>query len=203
MVQEEFTYNITKQDINELPLQCYEGPIELIETLEKAEELEAEILAEKFLGFDTESKPSFRKGEYHPIALIQLSSEKKSYLFRISKIGYPPCLKKVLEDENIVKIGLGINNDNREIKKDTGLNCNSFVDLESIAKKLKFKQRGVRALSAFFLKIRISKAAQKTNWERTDLTEHQIRYAATDSWACLMIYNEMKASGYIPNNDAG
>ncbi len=194
---EDFTYFISKGDINEFPIKAFEGPVEIIDTLEQAKTVLKNLKKQTILGFDTESRPSFRKGEHHPISLIQFATGKEAFLFRINEIGIPDELKNILSNPDICKIGLGILQEKTEMDNNFKINCEGFIDLEKIAKQLKFKQRGVRALSAFFLKLRISKSAQKSNWERKILTDQQIRYAATDAWVCLKIFNEMKKQKFI------
>jgi ribonuclease D len=194
---EEFIYNITKEEINQLPVKSFDGEISVIESLEDAQVAIEELEKCDILGFDTESRPSFRKGEHHPICLLQISTNDKAFLFRVKKIGAPSGLKNILENQNISKIGLGIQKELSEINENLSVTCNGFVDLEQIAKKHKFRKRGVRALAAFFLKFRISKSAQKTNWERQELTNQQIRYAATDAWVCLKIFQEMKKQKFV------
>ena len=106
-------------------------------------------------------------------------------------------MRKLLSDEKIIKIGLGLQQESNELRQ-KGIKCAGFVDLEKIAAHHKFKQRGIRALSAFFLSIRISKSAQKSNWSREDLSPAQIKYAGTDAWVCLRIYQEMLKKGFLP-----
>lgn len=191
---EEFLYEISKDEINSLPLMTFEGDTILIDAEESVGSL-ADITSGMMIGFDTESRPSFRKGEHHPIALIQLATRDKAYLVRISRMGFPAELNRILSDGSITKIGLGTRSEIRDLEKACGIPLQGFIDLEMLAQKLKFKQRGVRALAAHFLKGRISKKAQKSNWERADLTPAQISYAATDAWIVLRIYEEMRAQG--------
>ena len=149
------------------------------------------------LGFDTESRPSFKKGEHYPISLVQIANETDAYLFLLRRTGIPSAMRKLLSDENVIKIGLGLQQEIGELRQ-KGIKCAGFVDLEKVAAHHKFKQRGIRALSAFFLKIRISKSAQKSNWSREDLTPAQIKYAGTDAWVSLRIYQEMMTQGFLP-----
>jgi len=140
------------------------------------------------IGFDSESRPSFNKGEHYPISLIQLATETEAFLVRINKLNYPPELTRILSNPSITKIGLGLKGELRDIEKYSSSKCVSFVDLE---------QRGVRALAGFFFKGRISKKAQKSNWEKFNLSESQILYAATDAWVVLKIYREMMKRKFI------
>ncbi|MDA3899852.1 MAG: 3'-5' exonuclease domain-containing protein 2 [Spirochaetes bacterium] len=196
---EEFQYSISKDEINECDLGCFEGGIQLISDKDEAQVVINNLAQNtSILGFDTESKPSFRKGEFHSIALVQLATEENAYLFRINRMKIKPDFSPLFCNESILKIGLGLKDELYEIKKILGVVSKGFVDLEKIASVHKFHQRGVRALAAFFLQLRISKSAQKSNWERADLTDQQQKYAATDAWVCLEIYKSMLKKGFLP-----
>lgn len=195
---EEYKYSITKEEINECELAGFEGEIRLVESEDAAQEAIEYLQHSPLIGFDTESKPSFKKGEHHPIALIQLSNLEVAFLFRINKLKEMPDFSKLFSNEQITKIGLGLRDELTELETKIGCECRQFVDLERIAHYHKFHQRGVRALAAFFLKIRVSKSAQKSNWERTELTDSQLKYAATDAWVCLSIFNAMQEQGFLP-----
>jgi ribonuclease D len=193
---EEFKYIITQEEINLLPLGVFNGTIHLFKNQDEAEEYISKLEPLTIIGFDTESRPSFKKGQHFPISLIQIATETDAYLFRIRKTGIPQSLKKILADEKIAKIGVGLQQDLSEMRAKR-IECANFIDLEKIAGIHKFKQRGIRALAAFFLGMRISKSAQKSNWARDTLSPAQIRYAATDAWSSLMIYLEMKKKGFL------
>ena len=194
---EEFKYEVTQEEINSLPIGAFEGPIHVIKDKEKAVSVLEELQSCPLLGFDTESRPSFKKGEHYPISLVQIANETDAYLFLLRRTGIPSAMRKLLSDENVIKIGLGLQQEIGELRQ-KGIKCAGFVDLEKVAAHHKFKQRGIRALSAFFLKIRISKSAQKSNWSREDLTPAQIKYAGTDAWVSLRIYQEMMTQGFLP-----
>ncbi len=199
---EEYQYSITKDEINDYELGYFEGEVSVIEDEMSANDVIKYLSKKKLLGFDTESKPSFRKGEHHPISLIQLATEDEAFLFRLNKLEEKPDFSPVFSNDTINKIGLGIKDEIIELEKVLSLKCRKFIDLEKIANFHKFHQRGVRALAAFFLNIRVSKSAQKSNWERNELTIQQQKYAATDAWVCMMIYQKMKEKGFLPiDND--
>ena len=189
--QEEYRYDITKEDIQKHPLRSYQGNIIVIDKEENIKSAVKAIRKYKCIGFDTESRPSFHKGEKHPVSLVQIATDKAVYLFRINLTGLTHELSSLIQDESITKIGLGLLNDMRELLGERR-EYRGFLDLETIAEKNGFKKRGVRALAAHFLGIRISKSSQVSNWERKELTEKQIRYAATDAWVCLRIYDAMR-----------
>ena len=193
---EEFKYIISQDEINLLPIGAFEGNIHLIENPEEAEKAAESLMSLSEAGFDTESRPSFKKGQHFSISLIQISSETDAYIFLLKKTGIPASLKKFLASNEIKKIGVGLQQDKAEMRAKR-IECGNFVDLEKIAGAHKFKQRGIRALAAFFLGIRISKSAQKSNWAREELTPAQIKYAATDAWVSLRIYQEMEKKGFL------
>ncbi len=191
-------FSITKERINELPVGGFGGKIYLVYTRKKAEEAAENLLRHDMLGFDTETKPVFRKGQkQNPIALIQLSTEKTAYLFRINELGITPGLKKVLESPEILKIGQAMKHELATMKKELGVNGRGFVDLLDIAFKVDTEPKSVKGLAALFLGIRIIKSMQVTNWERERLSAKQQRYAATDAWACLEVYKKLRDRGLL------
>lgn len=192
-----FAEHITKEDIRQLPLLCFEGEIIVVDSEEKCKEALSALKKETTLGFDTETKPTFVKGEYNPTALIQLSTQDATYLFRLNKIGYPKALYDLMGDPNITKLGISIMDDLKDLKRQRSFTPQGFIDLNHTAKELGVGHIGVRKLAAIFLESRISKSQQVSNWENEELSEGQQRYAATDAWICLEIYEELIRKGYI------
>ncbi len=195
-----FWDNITKEDIRELPLLAFDGSIHVVESSDHLDSAIHALRKEKILGFDTEKKPTFRKGEYNPTAMIQLSSIDTAYLFRLNKIGYPKPLFDLMGNSEVTKLGISIDDDIKELEKLSTFSPSGFMDVNDIAKDIGVKHIGVKKLAAIFLKQRISKGQQTSNWEIEELTPGQKKYAATDAWICLRIYNEMKKNGFL-NND--
>ena len=189
---------ISKDEINELPLGQFEGEIYLIENLEDVEEVADFLKTQSIIGFDTETKPAFRKGVVNQVSLLQLSTSSQAFLFRLNEIGFPDAIRDVLEREHIVNVGAAVNDDLKGLAKLTdSFYPNSFFDLNEELKKVGFHNVGVRNLCGMVLKIRISKSEQVSNWEATSLTEKQQRYAATDAWACLEIFQLLRKEGYL------
>jgi ribonuclease D len=189
---------ITKDEINELPLGQFEGEIYLIDNLEDVEEVADFLKTQSIIGFDTETKPAFRKGVVNQVSLLQLSTSSQAFLFRLNEIGFPDSIRDVLEREHIVKVGAAVNDDLKGLAKLTdSFYPNSFFDLNEELKKVGFHNVGVRNLCGMVLKMRISKSEQVSNWEATCLTEKQQRYAATDAWACLEIFQSLRKEGYL------
>lgn len=189
---------ISKNEVNELPLGQFEGEIHLIDDPQLIPDVVGELRQYMRLGFDTETRPAFRKGVSYDVSLLQLSTLDTAFLFRLNHIGFPDGIKRILEDPNIVKIGAAVRDDLKALRK---LNENfdplSFFDLNEELKKIGFHNVGVRNLSAMVLNIRISKSEQVSNWEAEMLTEKQKLYAATDAWACLEIFEELNQKGYL------
>jgi len=191
-------YCISKEEVNELPLGQYEGPIHLIDKPHLVEDAVDYLENQSLLGFDTETKPSFRKGQFNQVSLLQLSTSSRAFLFRLQHIGFPPALQSLLEKENVIKVGAAVQDDLKALGKLTNsFSPQSFFDLNEELKKIGFQNVGVRNLCGMVLKIRISKAEQVSNWEANVLTEKQCRYAATDAWACLEIFQVLKEEGLL------
>lgn len=181
---------ISKAEINERPLIAWEGEIQILETLEAMEAAVADLLNESHLGFDTETRPSFKKGDYYPPALIQLATESCVYLFRISKTETFAPLLPLLESPDILKTGVAIKDDVKELRAMEDFTPGGFVEIADITVKLGYENKGLRALAGLLLEGRISKAAQVSNWARPELDNKQIRYAATDAWISREIYRK-------------
>ncbi|MFC5624913.1 3'-5' exonuclease [Algoriphagus winogradskyi] len=189
---------ITKEEVNNLPLGQFEGEMFLIDKLEDVEEVAEFLVQQRVLGFDTETKPAFKKGVTNQVSLLQLSTSTQAFLFRLNEIGFPDSIRNILEKESIVKVGAAVHDDIKGLAKLTdSFYANSFFDLNDELKRVGFINIGVRNLCAMVLGIRISKSEQVSNWEAEKLTVKQQRYAATDAWGCLEIFKKLKAEGYL------
>jgi ribonuclease D len=191
-------YSISKDEINELPLGQFEGKIYLIDRPDQLEDAVDFLEDQQLIGFDTETKPSFKKGQFNHVSLLQLSTSDQAFIFRLNKIGFPDPLRSLMEKENLVKIGAAVHDDLKALKKLTdSFFPLSFFDLNDELKKVGFQNVGVRNLCGMVLKIRISKTEQVSNWESETLTERQLRYAATDAWACLEVFKVLREEGLL------
>ncbi len=184
---------ISKAEINDLPLIAWEGEIQILESIEKMEAVAATLANESHLGFDTESRPSFKKGNYYPPALIQLATKHCVYLFRISETETFDPLLPILESPHILKTGVAIKDDIKELRAIKDFTPKGFIEIADITAKLGYENRGLRALAGLLLQGRISKAAQVTNWACPKLNNKQVRYAATDAWISREIYRQAVA----------
>ena len=192
-----FEKRITKQEINELPLFKYEGKVVIAATEQQVDKAIFEIEEHAVVGFDTESKPTFKKGQFNHVALVQVAVPDKVYLLRIHQIGITTTLARFLSNEQIKKIGIALDDDLIALKRRRRFGPSGFLDLNKIAPTLGIENIGARNLSALLLNNRISKNQQISNWENPTLTGPQVRYAATDAWICLEIYNKLMNWGYL------
>jgi ribonuclease D len=182
---------ISKEKILRLPLVSYDGEIMVVDTVSGAHCAVAELKREKVLGFDSESKPAFQKGEaYHP-SIIQLAGADKVYLFQLNKIGGLEPLKAVLESDSVMKVGVGVCHDIARLNGLSDFKANNFFDLGELSNRLGVTHTGLRNLAAIFLKKRISKCAQLSDWSQPELTDKQKIYAATDAWISRLLYLKM------------
>jgi ribonuclease D len=185
---------ITKAEINELPMIAWEGPIEVLEDEASMSAAIKKLLEEEtHLGFDTETRPTFKKGQYYPPALIQLATAETVYLFRICEIKTLAPLLPILQSETILKTGVAIQDDVKELRAMEDFEPGGFFEIANLTSQLGYQNKGLRALAALLMKGRISKAAQVSNWARPELDRKQIRYAATDAWISREIYTRAVA----------
>jgi ribonuclease D len=183
--------SIDNQTLNELPIGQFQGNIKVISTEKDVEEVIPEIAINNILGFDTETKPNFKKGGSNGISLLQLSNDNTAWLFRTHQTGLPKPLVKILSSPKIIKVGAAILDDIRGLKKLKNFKEQGFIDLQKHVDDYGVEDKGVKKMAAIFLGFRISKRQRLTNWAATELTEAQQVYAATDAWVCLKIYERM------------
>jgi len=189
-----FQNEISKEEVAELELIQYVGPIQVIDTMEAFDREIDQIAQQPVLGFDTETRPSFKKGKTYPTSLIQLSSLEKAWILRVNRTGYPEKLLNMLSGETPLKIGLGLQDDLRRLRADFQFEPGGFLDLQNYVQAFRIDEKGLKKISGIVLNRRISKSQQVSNWDAEVLTEAQLRYAATDAWVCLMIYNRLRES---------
>lgn len=185
---------LSKEEINHLPLQRYTGTIRLIRSAGRIPEAVDELGREKLLGFDTETRPAFRKGTHFPPSLIQLASAEAVYLFQIGLTGFTKELRDLLRDPDLIKVGVGLDYDLRELAELNPFQAAGIVDLSLEAQALGMKRVSLRTLAATFLGFRISKGAKCSNWAARNLKPNQVVYAATDAWVSREIFLKMPAS---------
>ncbi|MDX9946442.1 MAG: 3'-5' exonuclease [Bacteroidales bacterium] len=182
---------ISEEDLGKCEISWFRGEIVLIEDMAAFNETFPRLKGSKVLGFDTETKPSFKKGRKNKVSLIQLANDELACLIRINKVGMPAQLAGLLADENIIKAGVAVHDDIRFLKSVRGFDPLGFVDLQKFVREYGIQVSGLKKLAAIVLGFRISKRQQVTDWEADQLSEAQIVYAATDAWVCHQIYKKL------------
>lgn len=183
--------NITVEELAEHELSWFKGEIVLIDNLKIFYEVFPRLLGSELLGFDTETRPTFKKGKKNAVSLIQLSTEDLACLFRINKIGIPDELLDLLSDPAVIKAGVAVHDDIRFLKGVRKFSPDGFIDLQNFVKDFGIQSSGLKKLAAIVLGFRISKRQQVTDWEADQLSEAQQIYAATDAWVCHQIYKKL------------
>lgn len=182
---------ISKEEVNLLPVILFDGKITIVDDPENVQQAIDELRKCRRIGIDTETKPSFTRGTFHKVSLLQLSTLDHCFLFRLNKIGFPMPLADLMADVKIAKIGLSLRDDIAALNKHLPLKPGNFIDIQTIAKNYGILELSLQKIYAILFDKKISKAQRLTNWENDDLSEQQIRYAATDAWASLQIYLQL------------
>lgn len=196
--QEDFSIAIAKETLAGMPLVTYAGDIKVISTAEDASAALAEIMTHPRVGFDTETKPSFRKGRMNEVALMQVSTEQCAYLFRLNLIGIDP-VKAFLESPDVVKVGLSLKDDFQMLHRRGEFEPQGFVELQELVKHYHIADASLQKIYGILFNARISKAQRLSNWEAPTLTHGQQVYASIDAWACLRIYDCLSAGTFHPD----
>ncbi len=191
MNNNKYSETITADELKGYELSWFKGEIVVIDTREKFDEIFPRLKNSKILGFDTETKPSFRKGHKNKVSLIQLSNSDLACLFRINKTGIPQELSDILSDPKVIKVGVAIHDDIKFLSSVKKFSPAGFIDLQNYVKDFGIKSSGLKKLAAIILGFRISKRQQVTDWEAIKLSEAQQLYAATDAWVCYEIYDKL------------
>lgn len=196
----DISLSIGKDVVAQMPnVEC---PVRIVtvDTPEKAD-LAAEVLMhEKVIGFDTETKPSFHKGRTNKMALMQLSTDSTCYLFRVCKIGLTDSLRRLLENPDVLKIGLSIHDDFSVLHRSCNLRPVGFVELQEYVKQFCIKDASLQRIYAILFSQKISKNQRLTNWEAAALTRKQKEYASIDAWACLHIWHYLNSGEFNPDS---
>lgn len=186
-----FEAKIDNEQTSKLPAIEFRGEIRIIDREEQVEEACRHLASQPLIGFDTETRPSFKAGISYRVSLLQLSSEKRCYLFRLNKIALSKPILRLLESPKLKKIGADVAGDLRSLRQLRHFRDGGFVDLQSIASEWGIEEKSLRKLSALVLGLRVSKAQRLSNWESATLTDKQQLYASTDAWACIKIYEKL------------
>ena len=183
-----FDRRMSKDEINDCPMKRWTGRTSVVRSKDELAAAMGKLGGHTLLGFDTETRPAYKKGESYRPSLLQLANENEVFIFQLKHLGLAKPLRRILADASIIKAGVGLDYDIRELKKLAPFKAAGFMDLADIAKKTGIKNHGLRGLAAVLLGVRIAKGAQTSNWAKDVLAPHQIQYAATDAWVGRKLY---------------
>jgi len=190
-------------ELMQLPVLRYTGPMHLAATPADLDKALADIHHEHVVGLDTETRPTFHKGQSHPPALVQIATSRTVHLFQLAQLDCSRALTEVLGNAHLVKAGIALGRDLKELGVMFPIQPANVVELDAIAKRNGFEQTGVRNLAGILLGGRITKGAQTSNWAAPKLTDAQLRYAATDAWVCRKLYLRFDSLGLLKSPATG
>lgn len=170
----------------------FSGQIHVITNDHELSQVIQSLTAAKELGFDTETRPSFKKGEVYQVAMLQLATETEAFIFRFGKISNFQVIIDIFENPAVVKVGVAIRDDLKQLQKRFQFVPQNFIELQNVAKVKGLKNMGLKGMTEEVLNATISKGPKTTNWELPVLTERQIKYAATDAWIGLTLFQKLK-----------
>ena len=188
----QFAHTITKEEIAKLPTEAFKGRIFTILSETEANKAVDYLSGFPLVGFDTETRPSFKKGQHYKISLMQISTHDTCFLFRLNRIDIPESLEAFLTNADILKIGLSLRDDFGAMRKRKEIKPANFLDLQAYVKQFGIEEASLQKIYAILFHKKISKGQRLTNWEADVLSDAQKKYAALDAWACLQIYNQLK-----------
>jgi ribonuclease D len=193
------TTAISHAELMALPIVRYDGPIHLNAP---PADLHRALRHEHVVGFDTETRPTFRKGQsQHPPCLVQIATAHAVYLFQLARHDCHHAIADLLANTHVVKAGIALNRDIKELGRLFPILPANVIELDTVAKRNGYGQTGVRNLSGIFLGGRITKGAQTSNWAAPRLTKSQLQYAATDAWVCRELYLKFEKLGLLTTPD--
>jgi ribonuclease D len=188
---------ISREEMMGLPIRRYEGEVCLVATPQDLEQALADMRQESVVGFDTESRPSFKKGEVHLPCLVQVATKRAVYLFQLQQMNFFEVLAELLAEPRIVKSGVALADDLRQLKLLFPFSEQNVLDPGIVARRCGLTQTGLRNLAGIFLRCRIPKGARTSNWAAPRLSAAQITYAATDAWVCRELFLHFQALGML------
>ena len=194
----ELLRRMSRQEMADLPIGRYEGEVLVVETQQDLERASQDIRQESVAGFDTETRPAFRPGESYLPALAQVATARAVYLFPLQRLDFSPEMAEILSSPALVKAGVGLADDLRQLKKMFAFEAAAVFDLGQAAKRHGARQTGVRNLAGLYLGIRIPKGTKTSNWAAPRLSPQQVAYAATDAWVCRELYLRFRELGMLP-----
>lgn len=190
--------SISREDMADLPIRRYDGRICVVTAPPDLEQALADIRRQSVVGFDTETRPAFRKGESHLPCLAQVATAGAVYLLPLRQAGVFPLLSELLAAPHIAKAGVALADDLRKLRQVLPFEEQNMLDLGSVARRCGLAQSGVRNLAGIFLGFRVAKGARTSNWAAPRLSAAQVTYAATDAWVCRELYLRFQALELLP-----
>jgi ribonuclease D len=188
---------ISREALAVLPMRRYEGIVRVVSTRSELNDAFEDIQQESMVGFDTETRPAFKKGERYDPALVQVATARAVYLFQLRRVDVIPGLAEMLSAPHVVKAGVAVGRDLQDLKRLFAFAEKSVTDLGVIARRRGMEQTGVRNLAGLLLGWRVGKGSRTSNWAATTLAPAQINYAATDAWICRELYLRMQSLGLL------
>lgn len=192
------TISINKEIIADMPIAEYRGDIHVADTASDVRSAVRYLSRQPIVGFDTETRPSFRKGRMHNVALVQLSTDDCCFLIRLCKTGFAAPLREFFENGAVAKIGLSVKDDFHGLQRFGEFTPAGFIELQDYVRQFGIVDASLQKIYAILFGRRISKGQRLTNWEAEELTEAQQHYAALDALACLDIYHYLEAGRFQP-----
>ncbi len=183
---------INKESINEMPKVLFGGQIHVVQTPQEVERAVAYLKSCPIVGIDSETRPSFTKGRVHKVALLQIASEEHCFLFRLNLTGLTLPLILLLENPNVLKVGLSLKDDFMMLRKRAPFEPRGYIELQEYVRMFGIEDKSLQKIYGILFGQKISKSQRLSNWEAAELTQPQQLYAATDAWACLNIYNKLQ-----------
>lgn len=190
--------SISKEQLAALPAALYAGPIVVVDDPEDADRAVADLRQRGIIGFDTETRPAFRKGQLHNVALLQLYAHEVCYLFRLNKMGLPESLKSLLEDPDVKKVGLSTHDDFHNLRRQYDIQPQGFIELQNYVVSFGISDLSLTKINGILFGKRLSKSQRLSNWEAEELSLAQQAYAALDAAACVHIYEYLSAGCFNP-----
>jgi ribonuclease D len=170
----------------------FPGKIHLITTDQELKNASEKLTAASALGFDTETRPAFKKGEVYQVALLQLATETDAFIIRLHHVHHCELLQNIFENADVVKVGVAIRDDLKQLQKKFKFTPQNFIELQDVAKRRGLSNFGLKGMTEELLQMTITKGPKTTNWEAHELTDRQLMYAATDAWIGLMLYKKLQ-----------
>ena len=197
-----FRSTISNEEASQLPAAHFYGEIVVVDNDEQIESVCKDLAAQRIIGFDTETRPSFKAGQINKVALLQLSTHERCYLIRLCRVKLHNRLLSILSNPDIMKIGADVEGDIRALHVLRRFRERGFTDLQRIIAGWGVEEKSLRKMAAIVLGKRVSKAQRLSNWEAATLTPQQQMYAATDAWVCIAIYEKLLATPAVSASQA-